>query len=188
MHATAMSFLTPDNTIMLTVLVQNCNTFTQDFYDSVIFSLPFHSLKCSCDHSGCLTIHGYYVRSVITPEGKVPLTICRLRCTQCGRTHALLLSSIVAYSQIPAEVQRTIAVCYEEGADRNELCPSGDGIDENNVKSVIRRYVRFWRQRLRAAGIRLSSLPQLVKGCFSHYSIQFMQIRSTFNILFSSPT
>lgn len=188
MYATAMSLPIPDNNTMLTVLVQDFNTFTQEFYNSVIFSLPFHSLRCSCGHFGCLTIHGYYVRSVITAEGKTPLTICRLRCTQCHHTHALLLSSIVAYSQIPSEIQRTIAVCYEEGSDRNRLCTSADGIDENNVKSVIHRYVRFWRERLCSSRIGLSSLPELVKACFSDYSMQFMQIRPTPNILFSQTT
>lgn len=173
---------------MLTVLVENCNTFTQKFYDSVIFSLPFHRLRCSCGHCGQLTVHGYYVRSVITPEGKVPLKVCRLRCSQCGHTHALLLSSIVAYSQIPAEVQRSIAVCYEEGSDRGALLSSGDGIDENNVKSVIRRYVRFWRERLRASGADLHSLLKLILSCFSDYSMQFMQIHSTSNSLFSETT
>ena len=173
---------------MLTVLVQDFNTFTQEFYDSVIFSLPFHQLRCSCGHSGCLTIHGYYTRSVITTEGKVTLRICRVICSECGRTHALLLSSIVAYSQIPAEVQRTIAVCYEEGGDRNELLTSGDGIDENNVKSVIHRYVKFWRERLRAVKADLDSLSDLIRICFSNYSKQFMQIRPTSNDLFQIPT
>ncbi len=173
---------------MLTVLVQNCNTFTQDFYDSIIFSLPFHKLRCSCGHYACLAVHGYYKRFVITPDGKVPLNICRVKCSECGHTHALLLSSIVAYSQIPAEVQREIAVCYEENSDRNALCTSGDGIDENNVKSVILRYVHFWRERIRAARASLYSLTDLILSCFSDYSMQFMQIHQTFNYLFSKTT
>lgn len=173
---------------MLTVLVQDCNTFTQNFYNSVILSLPFHRLRCSCGHHGGLSIHGYYERFVITPDGKVPLKICRVRCSECGRTHALLLSSIVAYSQIPAEVQRTIAVCYEEGSDRNDLCTCGDGIDENNVRSVIRRYVRFWRERIRAAKADLRSPEALIRSCFSEYSMQFMQIHKTCNYLFSKTT
>lgn len=186
---TAMSLLTTGNNDMITVLVKDFNTFTQEFYNSVIFNLPLHKLECSaCSHSACLTIHGYYVRFVITPDGKVPLNICRVMCSECGRTHALLLSSLVAYSQIPVETQRAIAVCYEDDSNRSELCISGDGIDENNVKSVIRRYVRFWRERLHAVGVSLRSIHDLVSICFSNYSTQFMQIRSTFNILFSSPT
>lgn len=173
---------------MITILIQDFNTFTQDFYDSAINFLQLHSLECSCGHFGCLTIHGCYKRYVITPDGKVPLKICRVKCSECGRTHALLLSSITPYSQIPTEVQKDIAACYERGSDRAALCTGGDGIDENNVKSVIRRYVRFWRERIRAAAADLRDLSELICSCFSNYSKQFMQIRPTFNILFSKPT
>ena len=160
---------------MLTVLVQDFNTFTQEFYNSVIESLQLHQLECSCGHSGCLYFHAKYERSVITPSGKKRLTICRVICSECGCTHALLLSSMVSHSQIPAK-------------DRNELCSSGSGIDENNIKSVIRRYVRFWRERLLAERIGLASLTDLISACFSHYSKQFMQIRNTCNKLVSSST
>lgn len=176
------------NKIMLTVPVQDFNTFTQEFYNSVISSLQLHRLECSCGHSGCLSVHGYYTRSVITPAGKITLTICRVKCSECGHTHALLLSSMVPYALIPAKVQQEIVTAYEDGSDRNRFCSSGGGIDENNVKSVIRRYVRSWRERLRAAGIGLESLAELIAVCFSHYSRQFMQIRSTFNNLIASPT
>jgi hypothetical protein len=57
---------------------------------------------------------------------------------------------MVPYSQISAEDQRRIAESYESGTDHCEACSSGNGIDENNVKSVIRRYVKFWRERLHA--------------------------------------
>lgn len=172
---------------MLTVLVRDFNTLTQEFYNSVISELPFHRLKCSCGHSGCLAIHGYYQRSVITRNGKVRLTICRVKCSECGHTHALLLSSMVPYSQIPAQIQQEIAIAYENDANRNVVC-SHSGIDENNVKSVIRRYVRFWRERLRAARIGLSFINELISACFSDYSRQFMQIRGTFNKLVPAPT
>ncbi len=173
---------------MLTVTVQDCNRFDQIFYNSVIFALPFHALQCTCGHSGCLSFHARYTRSVITPEGKIKLIITRVICSECGHTHALLLSSMVPYSQIPAEDQRKIAESRESGTDSNGVCSSGNGVDENNVKSVIRRYVKFWRERLRAESIRLDSLSELTSACFLHYSKQFMQIRGTPNrlILFST--
>lgn len=174
--------------IMLTVLVQDFNTFTQEFYNSVIDNLQLHQLKCSCGHSGCLSFHASYERSVITPYGKKVLTIWRVICSECGHTHALLLSSMVPYSQIPAKTQLEIVTAYEESSDRNGLCSSGCGIDENNIKSVIRRYVKFWRERLIAAGAIIASLPDLIAACFSHYSKQFMQIRSTYNALFLPST
>ena len=95
---------------------------------------------------------------------------------------------MIPYSQIPAKIHQDIAIAYEDGSDRNELLISGNGIDENNIKSVIRRYVKFWRERLIAAEIGLRSLPDLISACFSHYSKQFMQIKMTFNKLISPPT
>ncbi|MGN0433983.1 MAG: hypothetical protein ACI4EB_05550 [Bilifractor sp.] len=41
-----------------------------------------------------MRIHGYYRRFVKASAGKMALRILRLRCTECGRTHAVLLSSI----------------------------------------------------------------------------------------------
>lgn len=172
---------------MLTVTVQDCNRFSQEFYNSVIISLQLPLLKCKCGHSGCLTIHGYYPRSVITPSGKITLSICRVICSECGHTHALLLSSMVPYSQIPAEDQRRIVEDYESKSDPNASC-SGDGIDENNVKSVIRRYVKSWKERITAESISLRSLRELTNSCFAYYSMQFMQIRMTANKLVPSPT
>lgn len=173
---------------MLTVPVQDFNTFTQEFYDSVIAGLQLHQLECSCGHSGCLSFHASYERSVTTPSGKKPLIICRVICSECSHTHALLLSSMVPYSQIPVKIQQDIVIAYEEGSDRNEVLITGSGIDENNVKSVIRRYVRFWRERLIAAGTGIMSLPDLISSCFSHYSRQFMQIKRTSNNLVSFST
>lgn len=173
---------------MLTVHVQNFNTFTQEFYNSVISELQMHQLKCSCSRSGCLSIHGYYRRSVMTPSGKVTLSICRVICSECGHTHAILLSSMVPYSQVSAETQREIVLAYESDSPPQSLCLSGDGIDENNTKSVIRRYVKFWKQRLLAFGMSLTSLSDLISSCFSHYSMQFMQIRRSFNNLVVLPT
>lgn len=173
---------------MLTVLVQDFNTFTQEFYNSVIESLQLHQLECACGHSGCLSFHASYERSIITPFGKKRLTIYRVICSECGHTHALLLSSMVGHSQIPVKIQQEIVIAYEEGSDRSKLCSSGCGIDENNIKSVIRRYVKFWRERLLAERISLYSLPDLTSACFSHYSKQFMQIRNTYNKLIPSST
>ncbi|MBR0392596.1 MAG: hypothetical protein IJK38_09775 [Oscillospiraceae bacterium] len=61
-------------------------------------------------------------------------------------------------------------------------------MDENNVKSIIRRYTRFWRQRLLSESIRFTEIPSLVRSCFSFYSMQFMQIRGAPAKLFSLTT
>ena len=49
---------------MITVSVDFCNPISQKIYDNVINSLQFHRLSCPCGHSGCLTVHGYYDRTL----------------------------------------------------------------------------------------------------------------------------
>lgn len=173
---------------MITILVKEYNQFSQSFYDSVINSVQIHMLTCSCGHSACMTIHGYYKRSVQTETGKIKLRICRVKCSDCGRTHALLLSSIVAYSLVPLNVQRLIAKAFDECTRTPVIFDVHPEIDENCIRAIIRRYKKYWKQRLAAEAIPLDPAKRLVCMCLSLYQAQFMQVRSTFNTLFSIPT
>ena len=176
------------NNTMITIQVDDYKLFSQDFYNSVIFSLQFHQLSCSCNHSACLTVHAYYKRSVITPEGKVVLKIVRVKCSVCGKTHALLLSSMVPYCQVCLIDQQRVASDFENGNELNCVCSANPMIDENHIKSILRKYKQHWRERLRAESIGLEPIARLAGNCLSFYSAQFMQIRRTFNKLFPTPT
>lgn len=173
---------------MITIFVRDCNQISQSFYDSVINKVQFHQLTCSCSHSACLSIHGYYNRTVKLPSGAVRLRICRVICSQCGTTHALLLSSMVPYSQVPLSDQQKICNDYEERRNVSMVCESNPSVDENNVKSILRNYRHRWREKLRSLRIRLFPLNVLILSCFSNYSSQFMQIHQRVNILFPYPT
>ena len=98
---------------MITLYVEENNPITPDFYNSVLNNLQFHQLKCPCGQSGCLSVHGYYNRYIKTEDGKVLFRICRVKCNQCGRTHALLLSSMVPYSQISFRDHLQIITAHE---------------------------------------------------------------------------
>ena len=173
---------------MITLFVRDCNQISQSFYDSVLNDVQLHQLTCSCGHSACLSVHGYYKRSVKWEDGAVRLRICRVRCCECRATHALLLSSIIPYSQIPLAYQQRICRDYEVGNNICDICEEHPSIDENNVKSVLRNYRRHWREKLRSLRIGLLPLATLVFSCFSHYSAQFMQIHRRSNTLFSYTT
>ena len=173
---------------MITLSVENYNDISQSFYDSVLNSLQLHRLTCPCGRRGCLSIHGYYHWSVKLPDGDVVLRICRVRCSHCGKTHALLLSSMVPYSQIRLSDQHRICSDYESGNRLSSVCDDNPSVDENNVKSVIRNYRRRWREKLRSLRISLCPLALLVASCFTLYSSQFMQIRIRTNQFFSQPT
>lgn len=173
---------------MITISVSDYNQFSQNYYNSVINALQFHRLKCSCGHSACLSVHAYYYRSVFLPTGSLSLRICRVKCSECGRTHALMLSSIVPYCRICLADQLVIVQAFEDCADLSALCKEMPTADENNVKSVVLRYRRFWRERLRSERISLTPLPGLILACFALYSLQFMQIHRCVNLLFSETT
>jgi hypothetical protein len=173
---------------MILISVSDYNQFSQDFYDSLIAGLQFHRLTCSCGHSACLSVHAYYTRGILLPDGLHHLRVCRVRCSECGRTHAILPSSLVPYDRISLPDQYTVVCAYEDGSDRNAVCEQNPSIDENNVKSIIRRYTRFWRERLLSESVRLTEISSLVCSCFSFYSMQFMQIRRTPARLFSFTT
>ena len=168
---------------MITFLVEENNPLSQNFYDLCINSLQFHQLTCSCGRSGCLNIHGYYQRKVKTNEGSFMLNVCRVICSECGRTHAILPSSVVPYSQIPLVCCCQIISDHNHGNDINSVCDDYPEVDENNVKSIIRRYIKHWEQRLASERILLSPLRDLVLKCFSYFSTQFMQIKRTANLL-----
>lgn len=173
---------------MITVLALSDNPVSQEEYDEIVNSLQIHQLTCSCGRSACMHIHGYYVRYICLPDGKAPLRIMRVMCSECSTTHAILLSSIVPYSQISFQDQCSIVSAYEQGTDRNAICSQNSTIDENNVKAVIRRYVRHWMQRLLSESIPLTPAELLVRSCFAVYSMQFMQIHRTSNRLFPDTT
>ncbi|MEG1958176.1 MAG: hypothetical protein RR071_10665, partial [Lachnospiraceae bacterium] len=60
---------------MITLFVEENNPLTPYFYNNLISSLQFHRLTCTCGHSGCLSIHGYYNRSLKVSDTKVVFRI-----------------------------------------------------------------------------------------------------------------
>lgn len=173
---------------MITIKTENYNPVSQDFYNKIIDSLDLNLIPCTCGHSGCLIRYGSYKRMVQFPDELVPLFIVRVYCKVCGHTHALMLSSMVPYSQIPLAIHTSTAEAYEHKRGFEHILDGQSCIDENNLKSIIRNYRRHWRERLRSAALSVSCVFTLVYGCFSHYSRQFMQIKNTLNKLFIPPT
>ncbi len=173
---------------MITILADNCNPISQNLYDNILNSLQHHQLRCSCGHSGCLSVHGYYNRDVKYEDTCVTLRICRVICSLCKTTHALLLSSIVPYSQISLHDQVTIIECHKGSKDFTTIMEAHPSIDESNIRYVIKQYLCHWLERLLAASLSLCSSTAFIERCFSSFNRQFMQIKRTPNILFLKPT
>lgn len=144
-------------------------------------------MKCTCTVRGQCKIHAYYSRSIKAPFGKVRLRILRVKCTSCGKTHAILLDSIVPYSQVVVKDHIEIITTMEENRDVKyimELCPE---IEKSNITYILSTYRRHWRERIRSISSQICKLlketKNLVNSVFSKFQLNFMQIRYTHNSL-----
>ncbi len=167
--------------LMITVIFEGRNDFSQDDYDCVVDSLQLHRVKCTCGKIGCLIRYGRYKRSVKLNSVLIRLSIQRVRCTECMASHALIPSILVPYSQIPLHDQQRILDCAEKGINPEPVMQNNLLIDENNIKYIIRQFKKHWKQRLLSAA--LDILDDLTSPCLCIYSRQFMQIHRTRNKL-----
>lgn len=171
---------------MITVIFPSDKPFSDIAYYSFLQELNILSIECTCHIKGCLIYYGWYKRTVKLPEGSFELSIQRVRCTKCLKTHALIPSVLVPYSQIPLEDQQGILSRAENGQKADAVLEQNPFIDESNVKYIIRQYRKHWKERIRS--IQRTLLDSLTIPCLSAYSRQFMQIHKTPNILFCPPT
>ncbi len=178
-----MSYMT-----MITLFVEENNPLTQHFYNKIINNLQFHQLTCTCGHSGCLSVHGYYHRYIKASSGRLCFRICRVKCKCCGHTHAILLSSMVPYSQISLAEQVSIIYNHENSLSQDSVMNDNPSIDENCYRYIIRQYLNHWKQKLLSEHIFFCNIHSLTLSCFSLFLRQFMQIKRTPNILFPNTT
>ena len=195
LRKSSLPFICDDT--MITIKTGNFNPFLsihsetslQRLYSVITSNLPLHMLQCPhCRHYGSCQLWGVYRRSFRLPVFIASLRVQRVRCSCCGHTHALLPDWIVPYSQIRLSVLVEVISVAESGESFDDILGRESTIDENNVSAIRRSFRKHWKQRLISAGLSLSDLLLLLCGAFAHFSRQFMQIKSTPNILFSPPT
>lgn len=173
---------------MITVFVSENNPISQKSYDDAMDQLDPFRLPCTCGCSGSLIRYGSYCRHVKADGTKFPLIIRRVLCQSCCRSHALIPSSLVPYSQIPLEDQISLIEAFEEGDATDSILDSNPEMDDRTPFRLIRMYLLYWRERLLSERIALRPFVQLTKQCLSLFGKQFMQIKNTPNIFFPPPT
>ena len=135
--------------LMITIFIDSCNPISQKKYDDAISALQLHQLSCPCcGKASRMAFYGTYARSVKQNGELVELRIRRVICSECGSTHALLLSEIVPYSRTPLFDQADIISGNPAAVmERNPL------VDENGVRSILRQFKKHWEQILLAADL-----------------------------------
>lgn len=172
---------------MITLKTKKFNYPSQKNYDYFLSHLNLYKLKCSCDVRGQCKRHAYYTRHIKTPFGKVRLHILRVICTSCGKTHAILLDSIVPYSQVALKDHIDIITTMEEKKNMNPIMYRCPEIEESNITYILNTYRRHWKERIQSISpqiIRLlKEINVLIYSSFFRFHLNFMQIRYTYNSL-----
>ena len=167
-------------------IISNLNikikSLTQKDYDKFIDNIDFHKLTCSCSMCGQLIKHAYYNRHIKTSDGVITLTILRVKCKCCNKTHALFPECIVPYSQILLADHISIINAYNNDSSFEPIMIANEFIDESNISYIIKQYKRYWQQRL--ISFKISLDLSVAKQCLIYFQQQFMQIKSISNILF----
>lgn len=170
---------------MITVRQNFCNNFSKKKYEFMINSIDLNLIKCSCGHSFCLVRHGYYKRKLKLGFETVLLTILRVKCKTCRKTHAIMPDNIVPYSRIPVDIQRKILIFDTGDKEIQELMEGNTDITEEDIYRIKMKYKMEWKERLASASLDLKiNVLELVSSCFFAFEKQFMQVRRGINILF----
>ena len=168
---------------MITISTAKIKHLTTETYNKLIEALPIHQLSCSCGQSACMIKHAYYTRSIKVLGRLIKLRILRLICKHCNKTHSILPDWIVPYSRVLLTDHLKIIKAYQNNNSYEDLMIENVLIDESNLSYILKKYKLYWKERLFSYKICLDL--NLTQNCIKHFKRQFMQIKSTTNILFS---
>ena len=89
----------------------------QEWFDQAARSLRLSDQPCPCCNSkGDLIPHDVYSRYMVTLKNHRPVTVVlrvpRVKCTSCGRTHALLPEMLIPYSSYSLRFVLTVLEAY----------------------------------------------------------------------------
>ena len=73
--------------------IQNNLEKNKNIFKQHIYGCP------SCIFEGKLYSHGSYLRNLITEDNTCPITIYRVKCPICDKTHALIPDFLIPYFQ-----------------------------------------------------------------------------------------
>ena len=172
---------------MITFLTESGCDISQTAYEEDRRKLPLKEMRCSrCGCIGRLIRHACYTRAVKNDGCLVSLTIKRLKCSNCKRTHAVLPSYIVPYSRVTLGEQVQILCQYTQGL--GFLAVMEQNADENLSYSILRRYRAHWQEDFAPEDILHLSSEETSRLCFASHHKQFMQVRDIPNSFFAKPT
>ena len=171
---------------MITLIHDQIEELTQEKYDQLISKL-FNGqklIKSPCCEGGVLEKHGYYERGYKALNGReeIRLKILRVRCSACGKTHAILLMEMIPYARAGKDIVLTVLSNFESNSPVSSILEKVGGlVDENDLYRIIRNYKSNWKARMQSLRLSLSSFftdfASSAVLCLDSFFRHFMQMR-----------
>ena len=166
---------------MIIVLSDRVNDISQEMYDSVIESMDRNTIQCDqCSQCG-FHINGYYYKTIRASRKILKILIVQLICPHCGRTYAVLLSSMIPWSSVQLKDAIRI-VCAEDAETIRRIMDDDPNLSENIIKRCRRSFLHEWKERLLSFFIRIDE--HLTENCIKYHRRQFLQNRCSSIFLF----
>lgn len=171
----------PEQVSMIIVLTNMIAEITQLDYNQIIYALNLLALPCP--HCKCIgmCIFAYYFRKVknCSSDEKTKLRILRVRCLneECKKTHAILPSTIVPYSQIT--MADTIDIIQCESKDKElEILGRNILLDPKDIYRTKRRFTEYWKSKIADIKAAMGD-SSFFTACIDKFKRHFMQIPFT---------
>lgn len=167
------------------------NTYSQSTYDHEVDTLDLSLTRCSCGAVGSFVYHSDYKRHVIIDDttDAILLTIHRMKCMSCNRTHAILPIFIIPYRIFSMPIINKIIDLYRtQNLSETKISRMLD-LPVTYIQHLINYYKKHHLQRLLALMSRCKEkigLPVFIREFHNENSIFFMQRVTTTNHLISN--
>lgn len=141
------------------------NNVVKKIYTESIQNINLNMLRCCQKQGGSFMIHGYYSRRLKIKDTTISMSILRIRCGHCNKTHAIFFNDFIPYSMFNTYEGKKILM---------------NDIDDDFSYEVIEKIKRIRRQilaKLSLLGIRISDDVSIILERSIHsFCGHFLQI------------
>ena len=153
------------NRALFNGLKEITNNVVKKIYTESIQNINLNMLRCCQKQGGSFMIHGYYSRRLKIKDTTISMSILRIRCGHCNKTHAIFFNDFIPYSMFNTYEGKKILM---------------NDIDDDFSYEVIEKIKRIRRQilaRLSLLGIRISDDVSIILERSIHsFCGHFLQI------------
>lgn len=164
---------------MITFNSINDNTYNQEIYNNDIHNLNLDNVKCTCGSIGNFFYHASYKRYLVLDNGEIQLTITRVKCRSCNKTHALLPNIIIPYRIISNPIIIKLIQSYCDVSNSVTVISKITGLSVECVRTLLHFFEKYHRERMNIiidffGGINISTVS-FQNLFFKENNIMFMQ-------------